>query len=276
MKKKITLLIALATLCALAACGTRGGDRDLAGFDPAVMFEATVIEAHDDYLIVEPFETYSESKSADRIRVSTADLSLEDAIKPGDTVAVYYEGGIQETYPAVAAKVVRVKVVEGQEDTQIAPAVTNASVAWANWSDDPAIHELALNRDRFVVSIERHIPVYKCGDLEELDAFRAAFSGIFSLSGSYDEVPSFEETVSTFGEAFFAEHDLVLVYVEANSGSLRFDVEEVAVDGDTFCAYVVQTNHPEEVTDDMAGWLMVIPVRKEAIQDVVHFDAVLR
>lgn len=156
------------------------------------------------------------------------------------------------------------------------PGIPYAAATWANWPDDPKITGLALNKDSFSTDTAHHVPVYKCDTLADLNEFKATFSESLDLLGSYDEVPSFEETVSTFGENFFAENSMILVYVEASSGSLRFDVENYSVDGDTFCAYIHQTNRPENVTDNMAGWLMVIPVGKEIIQNCTQFDAVLK
>ena len=84
----------------------------------------------------------------------------------------------------------------------------DASVSWANWSDDPKIRELALNKDTFELSSARHIPIYKCNTLEELNEFKTTFSGTFTMDGTRDEVPSFEEVTADYTEDFFIENTL--------------------------------------------------------------------
>ena len=98
----------------------------------------------------------------------------------------------------------------------------DASVSWAGWSDDPKIRELALNKDIFELSSDRHIPIYKCDTLDELNEFKTTFSGTFTMDGTRDEVPSFEEVTADYTEDFFIENTLLLVYVEANSCTPRF------------------------------------------------------
>ncbi|WP_297212398.1 hypothetical protein [uncultured Flavonifractor sp.] len=152
----------------------------------------------------------------------------------------------------------------------------NASVSWANWSDDPKIRELALNKDTFELSSARHIPVYKCGTLEELNEFKTTFSGIFTMVGTWDEVLSFEEVTADYTEDFFLENTLLLVYVEAGSCTPRFGVDSVSKENGTLSVYVKYTYNPEEGDCAMAGWLFTIPVNNDQIQDCTNFDAVLK
>lgn len=152
----------------------------------------------------------------------------------------------------------------------------DASVSWANWSDDPKIRELALNKDTFALSSARHIPIYKCNTLEELNEFKSTFSGIFTMDGAWDEVPSFEEVTANYTEDFFSENDLLLVYVEEGSCTPRFGVDSVSEENDTLSVYVKYTYDPEVGDDAMAGWLITISVSKYQIQDCTGFDAVLK
>lgn len=62
-------------------------------------------------------------------------------------------------------------------------------------------------------------------------------------------------------------------YVSANSGSLRFGVNSVYNDGNDFCIFIEQLNNPENVTDDMAGWFILLPQPKSAIGGCAAFDA---
>ena len=154
--------------------------------------------------------------------------------------------------------------------------VFDASVSWANWSDDPKIRELALNKDTFELSSARHIPIYKCNTLEELNEFKTTFSGTFTMDGTRDEVPSFEEVTADYTEDFFIENTLLLVYVEANSCTPRFGVDSVSKENGTLSVHVKYTYTPEEGDSAMAGWLFTIPVNNDQIQDCTNFDAVLK
>ena len=151
----------------------------------------------------------------------------------------------------------------------------DASVSWANWSDDPKIRELALNKDTFELSSARHIPIYKCNTLEELNEFKTTFSGTFTMDGTRDEVPSFEEVTADYTEDFFIENTLLLVYVEANSCTPRFGVDSVSKENGTLSVHVKYTYTPEEDDSAMAGWLFTIPVNNDQIQDCTNFDAVV-
>lgn len=63
-----------------------------------VIFSATVIEAKDDMLLVEPDKNTAEIKSSDKIYVNIPDGAEE--FKKGDSITIAYDGQIQETYPA--------------------------------------------------------------------------------------------------------------------------------------------------------------------------------
>ena len=152
----------------------------------------------------------------------------------------------------------------------------DASVSWAGWSDDPKIRELALNKDIFELSSDRHIPIYKCDTLDELNEFKTTFSGTFTMDGTRDEVPSFEEVTADYTEDFFIENTLLLVYVEANSCTPRFGVDSVSKENGTLSVHVKYTYTPEEGDSAMAGWLFTIPVNNDQIQDCTNFDAVLK
>ncbi len=279
MKKIIILCSALLLFVSLAACSKQDDNTNKAGFDAATMFQANVIEVNNDYLIVEPLKDYAESKSSDRIKVSVGQLTLDDEIEVGDTVEVYYEGGIQETYPAVAEKVVHVKVIVTNTvptERPIQPSNPyNSLVAWVNWSEDVNIVTKSLNFDKMSISSVRHLPIYMCESANDLDGFKNQFKDSLSLSSSYDEAPSFEEVTVGFGADFFNDNTLFLVYVSANSGSLRFALDSFSVMDGTFRADIIQTNNPEVVTDDTAGWLIVVPVSNDQLEDVQNYDAVM-
>ncbi len=164
-----------------------------------------------------------------------------------------------------------------QSEEQIQSSSPNNSlVAWANWSDDPDIVTRGLNFNKMSISSVQHLPIFKCEKQSDLDDFKNQFKDSLNFSSDYDEVPSFEETTAGFGTDFFNNNTLFLVYVSANSGSLRFALDSYSVVDDTFRADIIQTNNPEVVTDNMAGWLIVIPVSNDQLESVQNYDAVMK
>ena len=104
MKKILSFLLAILCLFALCACkGEEHADE--------CTFQATVLEVHDTYLLVEPAEGAWERSSADKIEVSLQDKTSWPIPQVGDTVNVFYNGELMETYPARVGKVYRVEIV---------------------------------------------------------------------------------------------------------------------------------------------------------------------
>ncbi len=144
-------------------------------------------------------------------------------------------------------------------------------VAWANWSGDKKIEELALN-DPFIFS-SIHYPIYKCETAAELAQFKTDFKGVFSMSSSWDEIGSFETMAAKYTETFFEENTLLLVYVATTSCTPRYGVERLSRTGERVNVYVVQTNDPGFGDEAMGGWLLGVSVPKESLQGVTEFDA---
>ena len=149
----------------------------------------------------------------------------------------------------------------------------DAGTAWVNYGGNEAFYFGALNSDKFSISSVKHLPIYKFDSLSELNQFKTTFADVFSFNESYDEIQSFETAIQNFDDNFFVEYSLFVVYVSSNSGSLRFGVNSVYNDGENFCVYIEQLNDPENVTDDMAGWFILLPQQKHLIEGCDLFDA---
>lgn len=147
-------------------------------------------------------------------------------------------------------------------------------ISWANWLDGTTVYEGCLNFDKMAISSIHHIPLHKFSSRSELDAFKAKFGEDNSFDYGYNR-KSFNENTADYNDAFFDENNLFLVYVDTNSGSLRFDVNSIFNDGQYFCINVNQTNNPENVTDDMAGWFITVAVPKSATENCTVFDAIM-
>lgn len=71
-------------------------------------FQATVLEANDTQILVEPVSGSAELASADQIYVSNPDAV---ALQAGDMVEITYDGSIMETYPAQLGEVYSIEIV---------------------------------------------------------------------------------------------------------------------------------------------------------------------
>ncbi len=148
-------------------------------------------------------------------------------------------------------------------------------VAYANWTDNNRIYSSCLNTEKLVLSSALHFPVYKLDTKEDLELFREEFKDILTFDYGYNEILSFNEAVSYYDSSFFAEHSLILAYITASSGSFRFDIQDVIRNDSSLCVNVVQTNHPEDFTDDMTGWLIIAEVLDKELKGITDYDAIL-
>ena len=80
-------------------------DKDNAYGAAQAEFRATVVEVHDDYLLVEPAEDTWERTSADRIEVRIPADADSQTFQKGDQVRITYSGVLLESYPARAQNV---------------------------------------------------------------------------------------------------------------------------------------------------------------------------
>ena len=120
MKKFIVLGLALVCILALFGCDGKAG-KNFDRPDDLHQFDATILEIHDDYFLVEPGAGMQELNSASKIEISTlnADPSVEWQV--GDLVLITYDGVILETYPARLNQVYKVEkgTLKFTEDTKV-------------------------------------------------------------------------------------------------------------------------------------------------------------
>lgn len=118
-----------------------------------------------------------------------------------------------------------------------------------------------------------HLPVYKFDTWNELEQFKQAFRNDEIQCVSYYGAPSLDETTADYDEKFFDENTLILVYIGASSGSYRFDVESVRIYETTLFVHVEETEKPDVVTCDVAGWLITVAVPDSIVENCTEFDA---
>lgn len=146
-------------------------------------------------------------------------------------------------------------------------------VCWVNYSDNSDLFSEGIRSEKLSISGVRYLPIFKLSSEKELSRFRAKFEKSLDFDSGYDEAPSFDEISSKFTEEFFAEKDLLLVYATANSGSHRFTVDSIAAKDDEMVVHIMQKNRPEVCTDDMAGWLFAVEVKKSDMQAITKLYA---
>ena len=146
---------------------------------------------------------------------------------------------------------------------------------WANWTDDERIMQGIVNPDTVSHDYPRtHLPLYRIDSVESLEKFKTDYADVFSLDYNYDGILCFNEQTANNDEAFFEENIIFVVYMEAASGSFRYEVYGAQVVGKTLMIELVQINPPETHTDDMSGWLIALEIDREDIEDCTSFDAV--
>lgn len=137
----------------------------------------------------------------------------------------------------------------------------------------PNIYDNALNASKLNDSNPYNLPIYKFDTLSDLEKFKSDFGGENGFNYGWDEVPSLNDATKNYNEDFFERYTLMLVYIDAGSGSYRFGFKDVTIDGNYFCIHVEQTNNPQSFTEDMAGWFITVAVPDSMIADITEFDA---
>lgn len=162
---------------------------------------------------------------------------------------------------------------ENTEQTKLKAKVSYAS-SW-NHSAYNSLLNVALNKSKLNENEEKHLPIFKIDTQQELERLISEYGEDIFINEGYDEMPSFEETAKKYDEDFFERNTLLLVYVSAPSGTLRFGLKDIDFNSDSVCVYIRQTNNPQVFTDDVAGWIVSIEVSDSNVKDCENFDAVL-
>lgn len=147
---------------------------------------------------------------------------------------------------------------------------------WVNGSGSAGdnFYLAALNSEKLAVSSVQHLPVFRFEAPEELETFKERFSDDFAMEHRLDErIPSFVDATSEMDETYFGGRTVFVVYVPASSGSFRFGVSSIYKEVEALCIHIEETEHPENGTDDMAGWFVVVSLEKALVADVTDVDA---
>ena len=112
MRKQVLVILVLSLILTVTACGTSsGGESEIVGNEKAT-FQATILEIHDGYYLVEPVAGSTELNSADQITVPMTNMNPSPEPEVGDVLEIEYDGSIAESYPAQITNVYSIRVVE--------------------------------------------------------------------------------------------------------------------------------------------------------------------
>lgn len=79
--------------------------------------------------------------------------------------------------------------------------------------------------------------------------------------------PALQEKTAAYDDAFWSEHDLLVIFRRTNTGSVRQSVELNAENKDTLTV-TLRSETPEIATMDMANWVLLVPAPKLETQNL--------
>ncbi len=140
-------------------------------------------------------------------------------------------------------------------------AQSEAKFCWVGWTDADIWSDVALNSAS--LHEDNVLPVMQVNSVAELNTFRAHLTtNGLTATGKYSEIGSFDEAVASYNDAFFADKTLLLVYVTESSGSIRHQFTGFGKDGNTTVVQIQSVSEGDTHTEDMAGWLALIPAAR--------------
>lgn len=135
------------------------------------------------------------------------------------------------------------------------------------------IYTEALNKDKMPGERGFHQPVYKFDTVDDLVSFRENFKKDFNRTDNPADVSFIKNVFERYSDSFFKNNSLILIYVEATSGSYRYKVHSVEYDEKSFLFHVIENSKAEMFTADMQGWFLTVGVPKSLIKSGTSFDA---
>ena len=86
-----------------------------------------------------------------------------------------------------------------------------------------------------------------------------------------DAKKAYDTLFDNVGKGYFESNALIVIYRAASSSGDTFKVSSITTAGDTLTVGITQTE--QGVTEDMSGWLFVVPVHKTALQNITTYTA---
>lgn len=263
MKKTILLLICMAAfVLALYGCREKADN---------ITFTATVDELLDSAILV----STTDDVGFDKARVAIGDdVDLSFDLAVGQIVKITILPQIAESYPVQVTAVTIELIAEPAQSDPYQADYTAAfyradSLTDGGWD---FIAGQAVNADLLSISSVRHIPVISVTSREDMDTFIDAGEAYFQLDIAYDENMSFSDGMQAYDDGFFSDNQLLILYLQEPSGSIRHKITDTPISGGKL-SVAVESIVPEEGTDDLADWFIILELAKDEIVGVETFDA---
>ncbi len=119
--------------------------------------------------------------------------------------------------------------------------------------------------------IDVGIPLYRITDTTQLDEFCATYNAQMVKHG-YSKDTNFNHYTSQYSASFFEENELFVSFINASSGSYRYDVVSAVKEQSLLRLVVAQTNNPSAITADMAKWMFLVAISKEDLEGCDAYD----
>ncbi len=253
-------------LCALVLLPLLGGCRKK---EPNIVFTGVIEEVREKSLLV---------LTSDDVGFQKASVGFAPGLKAGfglavgQTVKITILPEIRESYP-VQVTAVAIELISQPEE----PDETDETIFFFRTVSKERegsfdfLLSRAENSEMLFMSSVRHLPVMLFSDSASLRDFMDAGMDYFEFSQTYEGEKSFADALPKYDDAFFGENSLLLLYTSESSGSIRHRVEAGIADG-KFTA-VIEEIVPDDLTDDMAYWFILLEFPKDALAGCSRFDA---
>ncbi len=267
MKKAIAVLLFCALLTTLpSGCFGKSDAQN------SITFTGIIEETGDGSILVSTTEDVGFDKASVGYNKG---LEIPFNLIAGQTVKITILPEIRESYPVQVTATAIELVSDAPEPTGGGEMVYPVQYFRADSSTDDSWSFLMPymdNSDKLVISSVQHLPTMRFEDAAALEGFVEAGRDYFQLETAYDGSISFAEAAADYGEAFFADHILVVALATESSGSNRHGVESVSLE-DGCLSVAVRRTVPEIGTADMADWLIVVEIPREDLNGCEYADA---
>ncbi|MBQ9082454.1 MAG: hypothetical protein IJY28_03020 [Clostridia bacterium] len=150
---------------------------------------------------------------------------------------------------------------------------SDTKFCWVGWTSDDIWSDVAANSA--MLNTDGTLPLVKLESVAQLNSFRTHLTGNgLTVTDKYDEIASFDEAVASYDDAFFADKILLAVYVSEGSGSIRHEFAGWDTHNKTAVVQISSVSGGDTSTEDMAGWLALIPAVRSELANYTAFDAV--
>ncbi len=121
---------------------------------------------------------------------------------------------------------------------------------------------------------DAHLPIFKIDSMEALDFFKNDIIGNYDISANFNDLPSLESVIMGCDQEFFKTRTLFIVATRSGSGMIRYELDNLTVDGNTMTAKLNRIS-PNAITMDLVCFFGIISVDNDSIKDCTNFDAVI-